>query len=393
MRLLARTVRGVEAVAAREVAGVGVVESSGHREVWFSAVPGPAVLGLRCVDDVFLVAAVVDGIGRARADLRSLAKAMASVDVWGVVRTLADFGAERVWSAVDVSASSLGRRNFTRYDVEDAVGEPVAAVLGVPYHGRRGGRVPPAGGLSWRVALAGDRAVVGLRIAARPLHRRGYRRVSRPGALHPPVAAAMLRLAGLPARAGAGAGWRVVDPFCGTGTIAIEAAHLHATALGVDIDPAAIAAATANTPTAPPPIAPPPTAPPATPPVPAATAPAATPAAPPPAAAPPAAPQPAATSAAGPSARVGWVVGDAGRLPVAGGSVDLVVGNPPWGRQVAVRGAADRFWREVRRVLVPDGRAVLLVHDADLRGVPVVDRRPVSLFGAWPEIVTIAAGG
>lgn len=341
MRLLARTVRGVEAVAAQEVAGVGVVDSLGHREVWFSAVPGPAVLGLRCVDDVFLVAAVVPGIGRARADLRLLAKAMASVDVWGVVRSLADFGEERVWSTVDVSASFLGRRNFTRYDVEDAVGGPVAAALGVAYSGRRGGRVPPAGGLSWRVTLAGDRAVVGLRIAAQPLHRRGYRRVTRPGALHPPVAAAMLRLAGLPAPAGAGR--RVVDPFCGTGTIAIEAAHLHTAALGVDVNPAAIAAAIANTP--------------------------------------------------GSAGRVGWVVGDAGRLPVAGGSVDLVVGNPPWGRQVAVVGAADRFWREVRRVLVPGGRAVLLVHDADLRGLPVVERRPVSLFGAWPEIVTIAAGG
>ncbi|GAA0219624.1 hypothetical protein GCM10010492_17070 [Saccharothrix mutabilis subsp. mutabilis] len=400
MRLLARTVRGLEAVAAREVAGVGVVESSGHREVWFSAVPGPAVLGLRCVDDVFLVAAVVDGVGRARADLRLLAEAMASVDVWEVVRTLADFGAERVWSTVDASGSFLGRRNFTRYDVEDAVGEPVAAALGVPYRGRRGGRVPPAGGLSWRVAVAGDRAVVGLRIAAQPLHRRGYRQVSRPGALHPPVAAAMLRLAGLPAPAGAG--WRVVDPFCGTGTIAIEAAHLHAAALGVDIDPAAIAAATTNTPAATPPAAAPPavTPPAATPGVaapptapPAAAPPTAALPTAPPAATPPTTPPPAATSAAGRFARVGWVVGDAGRLPVASGSVDLVVGNPPWGRQVAVRGAADRFWREVQRVLVPGGRAVLLVHDADLRGVPVVDRRPVSLFGAWPEIVTIAARG
>lgn len=354
MRLVARTVRGVEAVAAQEIAGVGVVESLGHREVWFSAVPGPAVLGLRCVDDVFLVAAVVSGIGRARADLRLLTAAMASVDVRGVVSSLDAFGVGRVWSTVDVSGSFLGRRNFTRYDVEDAVGEPVAAALGVAYHGRRGGRVPPAGGLSWRVMVAGDRAVVGLRVGSRPLHRRGYRRVSRPGALHPPVAAAMVRLAGLTGRVGS----RVVDPFCGTGTIAIEAAHLPTASavLGVDVEPAAIAAAVANTPTAE-----------------SATA---------------------GPAAGGPvSGRVGWAVGDAGRLPVASGSVDLVVGNPPWGRQVAVVGEVERFWGEVRRVLVPGGRAVLLVHDADLRGLPVVDRRPVSLFGAWPEIVTIAAGG
>ncbi|XVV02557.1 TRM11 family SAM-dependent methyltransferase [Actinosynnema sp. CA-248983] len=290
VRLVARTVRGVESVAAQEIAGVGVVESLGHREVWFSAVPGPAVLRLRCVDDVFLVAAVVSGIGRSRADLRLLTAAMASVDVRGVVGLSGEFGVRRVWSTVDVSGSFLGRRNFTRYDVEDAVGEPVAAALGVAYHGRRGGRVPPAGGLPWRVMVDGDRAVVGLRVAAKPLHRRGYRRVSRPGALHPPVAAAMVRLAG--------SGQRVVDPFCGTGTIAIEAALLGATVLGVDVEPAAVAAGVVNTP-------------------------------------------------GWLAGRVGWAVGDAGRLPVASGSVDLVVGNPPWGgrwrRSVRSIGSGGRF--------------------------------------------------
>jgi tRNA G10 N-methylase Trm11 len=188
----------------------------------------------------------------------------------------------------------------------------------------------------------------------------------------------------------AGAGACLLDPFCGTGTIAIEAVEagtiaretivvgtivspvngvaaggFEAGVLGVDVDPGAVAAAVANTPV--------------------------------------------------PGA-IGWAVGDAGRLPVASGSVDVVVGNPPWGRQVAVSGvgagggvgragggvgrAGAGFLPEVRRVLVAGGRAVLLVLDGDGLvegieglGLDVVERRPIGLAGARPEIVTLVAVG
>ena len=69
LRLLARTVRGLEHVVAAEVAAIGRVERIRHREVWFTAPPTPAVLDLRTADDVFLIGAVVDGVGHTRADL------------------------------------------------------------------------------------------------------------------------------------------------------------------------------------------------------------------------------------------------------------------------------------------------------------------------------------
>jgi len=59
-----------------------------------------------------------------------------------------------------------------------------------------------------------------LRLAAQPLHRRPYWRESRPGALHPPLTAAMAMLAEL------GAAGVVLDPFSGSGTIAIKTALL-----------------------------------------------------------------------------------------------------------------------------------------------------------------------
>lgn len=317
---MARTVRGIEDVVAAEIRQLGRVDHIGHREVLFRCATTDTALTLRTADDVFLVAAEVTGVGHRKADLRLLAEAAEAVDV------------PLDGNSLDVSASFLGHRNYTRYDVEDAVGVPLAAALGVPYRTRRDGRVPPPG-LSWRVTIADDRAVLALRVADRPLHRREYRVCSRPGSLHPPLAAAMVRLAG--------PGATLLDPFCGTGTIPMEAGgHV----LAGDRDPAALAAARTNAGTR----------------------------------------------------RITWMTADAARLPLADGSIDLVVTNPPWARQVAPTGALarhpDRFWHELRRVLC--GRAVLLLHDADLAGakragLTVIDRRPVRLSGRHAEVVRL----
>src|SRR5690606_2902653 len=132
-------------------------------------------------------------------------------------------------------------------------------------------------------------------------------------------------------------------------------------------------------------------------------------------------------------ARVEWVAGDAGSVPLEEGSVDRVLVNPPWGRQVppagvlagrpdrlwregrrglgpegvgvggpcglggGARGGAagggrpDRLWREVRRVLVPDGLVVALLYDLDggPPGFEVVERVPVSLSGRRPVLVAL----
>ncbi|GIG89489.1 methyltransferase domain-containing protein [Plantactinospora endophytica] len=347
-RLLARTVRGIEPVVADEIAtlGLGRIGGVGHREVWFDADdPGPEILELRCADDVFLVGTVVYGIGRGRADLRMLGKAATALPLSELLAGWRRCGGDRPISGVDVSASFLGRRNYTRYDLEDVVGEPLAAALGLPYHSRRDGVAPPPGGLSWRVTVVDDRALVALRIADRPLHRRAYRRMSRPGSLHPPVAAALVRLAGPRDRD------LLLDPCCGAGTIPMEAASGRTLSIvGSDIDRRVVAIAADN----------------------------------------------------GGDTPIDWLVADAGRIPLPDGMVDLVVTNPPWNRQVPFAGILRqrryRFWVELRRVLRPGGRAVLLVSDVDgqvpdaaAAGLTVRGRHPISLSGSHPEIVVLRA--
>ncbi|MEO7910969.1 MAG: methyltransferase domain-containing protein, partial [Roseiflexaceae bacterium] len=93
-----------------------------------------------------------------------------------------------------------------------------------------------------RVLLEDDWALLGLRLGVLPLHRRAYKVASRPGSLKPPVAYCLALLAA-PAP-----GAVVLDLACGAGTILVEAAALASSGVvcGGDLDPSALEIAQAN---------------------------------------------------------------------------------------------------------------------------------------------------
>lgn len=211
--VLARTLRGIESIARDEVrARLGIEEIEvGHRELRFS-VPElvPGLLALGTVDDVFRVLAEVEGVTRRRDSLAQLA----SLSL--------DLGAATTF---DVTASFLGKRNYNRFELEEAVSASVRAT-----------RVARGGAVSLRVHVVGEVATVAARIGRTPLHRRAYRVATVPGSVHPPLARALALLAAEP----------FVDPFCGAGTIPIEGALAGLRTRGSDSDPAAIEAARLN---------------------------------------------------------------------------------------------------------------------------------------------------
>ncbi len=236
--ILARTLRGLEWIAAAEVqARLGPPRiEHGHRELRFS-VPELTheLTALGTVDDVFVVAATSDGVGRARESLQRLATVQLDLSAYASL-----LGREQP-KTFDVVGSFVGKRNYSRFEIEDALGAALTASSGWTYLSRSGGQ-SARGELSVRAHVVDSEATIAVRIGPMPLHRRAYRVASRPGALHPPLARALALLAGLRA------GLRFADPFCGTGTIPIEAKlacpELHAS--GSDLDPEAVEAARRN---------------------------------------------------------------------------------------------------------------------------------------------------
>lgn len=316
--LSARVTRGLEWIAADEIATdlraalrAGPL-TLGRREIRLTVAElDPAVAALRTVDDVFIRVGAVDGVGRDRGAPAAVGAGARRLDLAGAV---ASIGALRVLPArpaFDVVASLDGDRRFNRFDLEDALGEILGPVIDGRYGSRRDGPPPPSD-LTVRVVVMGERAEIMVRVGVRPLHRRPWKLHTAPATLHPPAAAALLRLTGPQER--------VVDPFCGDGTIPIEAglATASSRAAGSDLDGRRVANARAN------------------------------------------------------ALRAGlalpWVCADAARGPWQPGSDAAWVTNPPWNRAVPARGGVTSAlvpaWVEGRRVLGPGGTLAVIVDSA-----------------------------
>jgi 23S rRNA G2445 N2-methylase RlmL len=345
LRVLARTAKGLERLLADQLAEheAGRIELGRPREVLFRTERGleEAWRALQVADDAFVVAGRIAGVGPHKASLRRLVTQLDPDQIRAIGSAAPASGGWRPGPGpVDVVASVAGPHNYSRYDVEEQVGAVLGRILGRPYASRRHAIPDPGRQLmSWRVSVIDGEAIVGLRWGARPLHRRAYRQATMPGALHPPVAAAMAAVCG--ARSGV-----LLDPSCGSGTILIEAA-LRAPRLrlaGLDIDPVALSAASGN--------------------------------------------------AGRAAVEVALLRGDSAGPPLARGAVDAIVTNPPWGIQVQAKGqlAAARSWARLLEALRPGGALVVLHDDPgavaslSLCGLDLVREMPVSLHGRHPRI-------
>jgi 23S rRNA G2445 N2-methylase RlmL len=331
LRFIARCVRGLEWVLAAEVADLGQISDPRMAERQMSfCLPQPdgRVLGLRTADDLLLDIGTSTGIGPTRAALPGISRCVDQLDIPGAVAHLRAFRPLPEAPRFDVVASLLGRRNYNRYAVEDAAGNAIVSVFGGRYVSRgtetAGARQAADTDLTFRLFLHGPDMQVAVRIPGRPLHRREWKLATGPGTLHPPVAAALARIATRPQDVVAG------DPLCGDGTIPIELALAYPDlrVLAADLDMERLASARAN--------------------------------------------------AARAKALVGLARIDAGYPAWRPGSVDLAISNPPWNRSVSAAGilahTLDPLWDHWPTILSPRGR-VCVVADAELDMVTRLRRR------------------
>jgi 23S rRNA (guanine2445-N2)-methyltransferase / 23S rRNA (guanine2069-N7)-methyltransferase len=120
-----------------------------------------------------------------------------------------------------VRASSITQGMFAAQRMKDAIVDQLRA-----RHGRRPDVDNDNPDVRLNLRIVRDRADLAIDLSGTPLHRRGWRQGQGEAPLKETVAAAMLLRAGWPALAAEGS--RLLDPFCGVGTIVIEGAWMAA---------------------------------------------------------------------------------------------------------------------------------------------------------------------
>jgi tRNA (guanine6-N2)-methyltransferase len=307
---------GLEPVAADEITRDlgGAVKRTGPGLVVFR-VPAidESVLHLRTVEDVYLFAWGTDQLTHRAEDLDRIRRWTAHDANWNRLLQI-HHGLRpkpKGKPTYHLVTQKSGEHVYRRVDAQKALSQGLAGKL-------------PA---SWRcvnenaavevwLTIQGGMAVCGLRLSDRTMRHRTWKQEHVRASLRPTLAAAMIRLADIKPNQ------IVLDPMCGAGTILAEA-HAWAkhygtriTVWGGDSDKAALRAATTN------------------------------------------------LRSLGPVPFTHW---DAIALPLPDQSVDRIVSNPPFGKQLRRAGEIGPLYRRMAasydRVLKPGGRAVLLVSD------------------------------
>jgi tRNA (guanine6-N2)-methyltransferase len=305
---------GLEPVAADEIERDlgGEVKRTGRGIVVFR-VPAidDSLLRLRTVEDVFLLAWGTDQLSYRAEDLDKIRRWTAREPDWDQLLRLHHAVRPRPKGKPTYRLVSQmeGHHGYRRRDAGKALAEGLE------------GKIPT----SWRPAeenaaveiwltIDAATAVCGLRLSDRTMRHRTWKLEHRPASLRPTIAAAMVRLAEV------GHVQTVLDPMCGAGTLLAECLAVRKgregkqPVCGGDIEFGAVWAAAAN------------------------------------------------LRRLGPALLCRW---DAARLPLPGESVDRILSNPPFGKQLSsaeqVGPLYRRMVREYDRVLRPGGRAVLIV--------------------------------
>jgi 23S rRNA G2445 N2-methylase RlmL len=274
----------------------------------------PHLLRLRTTEDVFLLAWGTDKLSYRAADLDKIRRWTAHEADWD--RLLQIHHAVRPKPkgkpTYRLVAQMTGTHGYRRIDARKALAEGLAGKLPASWrHAEENAAVE-----IW-LTINGATAVCGLRLSDRTMRHRTYKLEHLPASLRPTLAAAMVRLAEIKPNQ------TVLDPLCGAGTILAEVLDAarqrdlgRLEVYGGDLEAAALRAAGTNL------------------------------------------------------RRIGraflsrW---DAGRLPLPDQSVDRIVSNPPFGKQLGRPEEIGPLYRRVvhecDRVLRPHARAVLLVSD------------------------------
>jgi 23S rRNA G2445 N2-methylase RlmL len=307
---------GLEPVAAEEIEQElgGEVKRTGPGFAVFR-VPhvDPSLLRLRTTEDVFLYAWGTDSLTYRAIDLESIRRWTAREVDWPQLLRLhhAVRPKPKGRPTYHIVTQMTGEHGYRRKDALQALARGLAGKFPESWR-----HVDEDAALEIWLTIHGATAVCGLRLSDRTMRHRTYKIEHVRASLRPTLAAALVRLAQIRP------GQTVLDPTCGAGTILAEtlvtmgASRHPSTVCGGDTDSTAVRMAAVN------------------------------------------------LRRLGRPFLCRW---DATRLPLAGASVDRIVSNPPFGKQLGRPDEIGPLYHqmilEYERVLKANGRAVLLVSD------------------------------
>jgi tRNA (guanine6-N2)-methyltransferase len=310
---------GLEAIAADEITrdlGGDVRKSERGLVIFRVKEITPALLKLRTVEDVFLLAWGTDSLTYRATDLKQIRHWTAREADWPLLLRLHHGIAPKPKGrpTYHLVTQMTGTHAYRRVDAKKEMAIGLTGVFPESWKPAEENAAVEV----W-LTIHGKTAVCGMRLSDRTMRHRTWKEEHLPASLRPTMAAAMVRLAG------AGPGDIVLDPMCGAGTILGEQIELsrqrragRVEVLGGDMDKNALRAAAAN------------------------------------------------LKRVGPALLANW---DAERLPLGVESVDRIICNPPFGKQLASPEQIGPLYRslirESNRVLKEGGKAVLLVSEME----------------------------
>ncbi len=342
-RYLALTSRGLEQIAKSEIenklSDVKVEEVSYRKVVFFYDGDIESVTQLRSIEDAFISIGKLDNIGHTRDMLERLTDNIANLDYAPAINLISKL---RDLKEFSISSSSVGKRNYTYIEVKDSLSKKLSNKLSFVYDNEKHSV------FDIRVFLEHSVAFVAVRIGEKPLHRRPYKLETTKATLRADIAYCMAYLAGIKIED------VVLDPMCGSGSILFEASTFKPKVLlGGDINPEAVEASRKN------------------------------------------------LEEIKQNLKVELAEWDATKLPLKTESVDKIICNLPFGKQIEIMDVSisvfyDSIAKEFKRVLKDNGRMVLLTSNQteleksiSKEGLTVENMLETNLNGVVAKIIEV----
>lgn len=346
-----RTHAGLESHVADDLSKfleIEVIKQS-HRTLFISSQePIEKFLHLKSIDDVFILVGNFYDLSNKRDSLDTMRSQALSFPINEYVNLCALNRKIDLEKGFSITASFVGKRNYNRWEIADALREAFSKKLSSQYLDTNNKSLPDHD-IHFRAHLDDDVGWCGIRLSKAPLSKRGYKRVHLEGSLAPQIAHMMVKFV-RPAF-----GDVLIDPMCGAGTIVHESSSFEGIqSIGVDISPQALMASHENRPTR--------------------------------------------------SRASLFMLGDARNLPFKDSSINCIVCDMPWGVQTDLKNEIGRSMQldyyvlldEFRRVLSQNGRMVLLTEQKDLFEdaikdveLSIRDTTLVSVFGKQPTLYVL----